>query len=136
MIYRGNQDFRVQTQWWRSYNYVYYNNGYTILQIYSIISVTNKIVQTLAPELTALSPKCPVSYNNLKKCLIAQNDSLYSIKCVSARALTFQQQEDCKHSNICQAPSRWHRNVGLTVPQTDNPMWRGTSLSKIWLAQT
>jgi len=30
-----------------------------------MISVTNKIVQTLVPELTALPPKYPVSYDNL-----------------------------------------------------------------------
>jgi len=90
-----------------------------------MIGVTNKIVQTLAPEFTALPPKYPVSYDNLEKCLIAQIDSLYSIKFKSAGALTFQKQNECKHSSVCQAPSRWNRNVGLTVPQTDNLMWRG-----------
>jgi len=34
-----------------------------------MIGVTNKIVQTFAPELTALPPKYPVSYDNLEKVL-------------------------------------------------------------------
>jgi len=102
-----------------------------ILQIYSMIGVTNKIVQTLAPELTAFPPKYPVSYDNLEKYSVAPNDSLYSIKFGSAGTLTFQQQKEYKHSNVCQVPSRWYRNVGLTVLKTDDPMERGVSLSQI-----
>ena len=112
----------MQTQWSRSYNTDYDNKYYTILQIYSTVVVTNQIVQTLVPQLIALPPKYPVQYDNLEKCLIAQNGSLCSIKFGSAGALTFQQQKECKHSNVCQVPSMWHRKVGLTVLKTNVPM--------------